>query len=67
MNFRKLLIAGSAVLPAGAAFAHTGGHGENAVATLIHFLTSAPHNAVIMAAAVVSLAFVVRAIKKTRS
>ncbi len=67
MNIRKILIAGSAIMPAGAAFAHTGGHSENVVATLIHFLTSAPHNAVIMAAAVVGLAFVVRAIKKTRS
>lgn len=67
MKFRNIMAAGLAVLPAGAAFAHSGGHSENAVATLIHFLSTAPHNLFIGAAVVIGGIYVVRAIKKTRS
>ncbi len=70
MKIRKMMaagIAGTAIMPAAAAFAHTGGHSENAVATLIHFLTSAPHNMAIFAATVLAGLLVVRAVKKTRS
>ena len=70
MKFRKFMAAGligTAFAPAAIAYAHTGGHSENAVATLIHFLTSAPHNFLTLAAAIGAGILVVRAVKKTRS
>lgn len=70
MKFRKIMAAGlvgTAIMPSAAAFAHTGGHSENAVATLIHFLTSAPHNFLGLAAIIGASVLVVRAVKKSRS
>lgn len=70
MNFRKFVAAalvGTATMPATAAFAHSGGHGDNTVATLIHFLTQAPHNLIFGAAVIAASVLVFRAVKKTRS
>lgn len=66
-KFVGAAIFGTATMPAAAAFAHSGGHGENTVATLIHFLTQAPHNMIIAGAVIATSVLVVRAIKKTRS
>lgn len=70
MKIRKFVaaaIVGTATIPAAAAFAHSGGHGDNTVATIIHFLTQAPHNLIFGAAIVATSVFVFRAVKKTRS
>lgn len=70
MKIRKFMaagIAGTAIMPAAAAFAHSGGHSENAVATLIHFLTQSPHNIAFAAAAIATSVLVYRAVKKSRS
>jgi len=70
MNIRKFVaagIAGTAILPAAAAFAHTGGHNDNAVASIIHFLTQTPHNFVTLAAVIGASILVVRAVRKRRS
>jgi len=67
LNSKTAFALAAMTLPAASAFAHNGDHGENIVATIMHWLSSPTHSLFAVVGGIALSAVIIKSIRKNKA